>query len=101
MFNNKIFYICSTILVVLTFVILFCFIECTAASISYGAIISPGVTAGNKVDHGTNVQYSCNTDYSTPDSLTVTCNNGVMTPPTCYAGNAALDINLFVFMTNF
>ena len=77
----------------------FCLKECTATSISNGAIVTGGVTAGNKVDHGTNVEYRCNTDYSTPDSLTVTCNNGVMTPPTCYAGNAALDINLFVFIT--
>ena len=74
------------------------FKECTAAPISNGAIVT---STDVKVDHGTNVEYSCETDYSTTDSLTVTCNDGSMTPPTCYKGNEALDINLFVFMTDF
>ena len=77
------------------------FKECTAAPISNGAIVTSSVTANDKVDHGTNVEYSCDTDYSTTDSLIVTCNDGSMTPPTCYKGNEALDINLFVFMTDF
>ena len=92
LFKNKIFYICSTILVVSTFVILFCFKECTAASISNGAVVTGGIMAGDKVDHGTTVTYGCNIDYSTTDSLILTCNNGVLTPlPTCYASKIFLN----------